>query len=64
MGVTYGNKAIKVYTKTKHFKSGNTQNAKMYGVIEGPVHMMLKYFQKFQFIDMKAKDREGTKEII
>ena len=36
MGVTYGNKAIKVYTKTKHFKSGNTYNAKMYGVIEEP----------------------------
>ena len=43
MGVTYGNKAIKVFTKTKHFKKEkNSYDAKIYGVIEGPVNQMLK----------------------
>ena len=56
MGVTYGNKSIKVYTKTKHHKSGNTYNAKMYWVIDGTLHMMLKYFPKeFQFIIHESK---------
>ena len=40
MAATYGNKAIKIFTKTRHFKTGNnTYNAKLYGVIEGPVNM-------------------------
>ena len=46
MGATYGNKAIKIFTKTKHFKKDNTYQPKMYGVIEGPVNQMLKYFPK------------------
>ena len=45
MAATYGNKAIKIFTKTRHFKTGNnTYNAKLYGVIEGPVNQMLKYY--------------------
>ena len=45
MGVTYGNKSIKVFTKTKHFKKGNNSyDAKIYGVIEGPVNQMLKLY--------------------
>ena len=48
--------SIKIYTKTKHFKSGNTYNAKMYGVIEGPVHQMLLNFPKeFEFIRHESK---------
>ena len=56
MGATYGNKAIKIYTKTKHFKKDNTYQPKMYGVIEGPVNQMLKYFPKeFKFLRHETK---------
>ena len=37
MGVSYGNKSVKIFTKTKHVKINNTYNAKLYGVIEGPM---------------------------
>ena len=42
MGVSYGNKSVKIFTKTKHVKVSNTYNAKLYGVIEGPINQMLK----------------------
>ena len=44
--------AIKIYTKTKHHKSKqHTYIARMYGVIEGPIHQMLKQFpNEFDFI--------------
>ena len=46
MGVSYGNKSVKIFTKTKHVKVNNTYNAKLYGVIEGPINQMLKYYPK------------------
>ena len=43
--------SIKIYTKTKHQKVKDKYIAKMYGVIEGPVHKMLKHFpNEFMFI--------------
>mgnify|MGYP001187890274 CR=1 FL=1 len=43
--------SIKIYTKTKHHKVNDKYIAKMYGVIEGPVHqMMLSYPKEFEFI--------------
>ena len=44
--------AIKIYTKTKHHLSKQHKYiAKMYGVIEGPIHHMLKHFpNEFDFI--------------
>ena len=49
--------AIKIYTKTKHFKtSKGTYVPKMYGVIEGPVHHMLKQFPGiFEFLRHESK---------
>ena len=49
--------AIKIYTKTKHHKSKqHTYIAKMYGVIEGPIHHMLKHFpNEFDFIRHESK---------
>ena len=57
MGVTYGNKAIKVFTKTKHFKKEkNSYDAKIYGVIEGPVNQMLKHYPtEFKFMRHETK---------
>ena len=56
MGATYGNKAIKVYTKTKHFKKDNTYTAKLYCAIEGPVNQMLKYYpSEFKFLRHETK---------
>ena len=48
---------IKIYTKTKHFKTKqNTYLPKMYGVIEGPIHQMLKsYPNDFCFIRHESK---------
>ena len=68
MGATYGNKAIKIYTKTKHFKKDNTYTAKLYGAIEGPVNQMLKlYPTEFRFMRhesklMQRKSRKKTDE--
>jgi hypothetical protein len=66
MGVTYGNKAIKVFTKTKHFKKGkNSYDAKIYGVIEGPVNQMLKlYSTEFKFMrhETKLEQRKSRKK--
>ena len=66
MGVTYGNKAIKVFTKTKHFKKGkNSYDAKIYGVIEGPVNQMLKlYPTEFKFMrhETKLEQRKSRKK--
>ena len=69
MGATYGNKAIKVFTKTKHFKKEkNSYDAKIYGVIEGPVNQMLKlYPTEFRFMRhetklMQRKSRKKTDE--
>ena len=37
--------SIKIYTKTKHHKSKqHTYIQNMYGVIEGPIHQMMKQF--------------------
>lgn len=49
--------SIKIYTKTKHFKTKkNTYSPKMWGVIEGPVHHMLRYYPKeFSFIRHESK---------
>ena len=49
--------AIKIYTKTKHHKSKqHTYIPRMYGVIEGPIHHMLKHFPKeFMFIKHESK---------
>ncbi len=60
MGVTYGNKSIKVFTKTKHFKKGNNSyDAKIYGVIEGPVNQMLKlYPTEFKFMRHETKEMQ------
>ena len=33
MGASYGNKSIKIFTKTKHVKINNTYQPKIYGVI-------------------------------
>ena len=56
MGATYGNKSIKIYTKTKNIKSGNTYQPKMLGVIEGPVNQMLKYYpNEFKFLRHETK---------
>ena len=48
---------IKIYTKTKHFKTKqHTYLPKMYGVIEGPIHQMLKsYPNDFCFIRHESK---------
>ena len=48
---------IKIYTKTKHHKSKqHTYIARMYGVIEGPIHHMLKHFpNEFDFIRHESK---------
>ena len=48
---------IKIYTKTKHHKSKQHKYiAKMYGVIEGPIHHMLKHFpNEFDFIRHESK---------
>ena len=45
MGITYGNKSIKIYTKTKHYKVNKTYVPKMYGVIEGPIHLIMREYQ-------------------
>ena len=51
MGLTYGNKVVKIFTRTKHQKVNNTYNPKIYGVIEGPIHQMLKAYPKeFRFV--------------
>ena len=48
--------SIKIFTRTKHQKLKNKYIAKMYGVIEGPVHQMLKYFpNEFSFIRHESK---------
>ena len=48
--------SIKIYTKTKHQKVKNTYVQKMYGVIEGPVHLMMRYFPKeFSFMRHETK---------
>ena len=48
---------IKIYTKTKPHKSKqHTYIPRMYGVIEGPVHHMMKVFPKeFEFIRHESK---------
>ena len=48
--------SVKIYTKTKHQKVKNTYVQKMYGVIEGPVHLMMRYFPKeFSFMRHQNK---------
>ena len=49
--------SIKIYTKTKHFKTKkNTYSPKMWGVIEGPIHLMMRDFSKeFAFIRHESK---------
>ena len=49
--------SIKIYTKTKHHLSKQHKYiAKMYGVIEGPIHHMLKHFpNEFNFIRHESK---------
>ena len=49
--------AIKIYTKTKHHLSKQHKYiARMYGVIEGPIHHMLKHFpNEFNFIRHESK---------
>tara|TARA_Y100001951_G_C11035761_1_gene127456 strand:- start:44 stop:262 length:219 start_codon:yes stop_codon:yes gene_type:complete len=49
--------AIKIYTKTKHHLSKQHKYIpRMYGVIEGPVHQMLKHFpNEFVFIRHESK---------
>jgi hypothetical protein len=43
--------AIKIFTRTKHTKVNNKYVAKMFGVIEGPIHqMMLKFPNEFKFV--------------
>ena len=43
--------SIKIFTRTRHFKSNKTYIPKMYGVIEGPIQQMLKsYPNEFTFI--------------
>jgi hypothetical protein len=43
--------AIKIFTRTKHQNVKDKYIPKMYGVIEGPVHHMLKQFpNEFAFI--------------
>ena len=47
---------IKIYTKTKHHKVKNSYIAEMYGVIEGPIHDMLKTFpDEFKFVRHESK---------
>ena len=46
MAASYGNKSVKIFTKTKHVKINNTYQPKIYGVIEGPVNQMLKHYQQ------------------
>jgi len=56
MGITYGNKSIKIYTKTKHYKVNKTYVPKMYGVIEGPIHLIMReYPNEFSFIRHESK---------
>jgi hypothetical protein len=49
--------SIKIYTKTKHHKSKqHTYIHKMYGVIEGPIHQMMKQFpNQFSFMRHETK---------
>ena len=49
--------AIKIYTKTKHHLSKQHKYiARMYGIIEGPIHQMLKQFpNEFNFIRHESK---------
>jgi len=49
--------SIKIYTKTKHHLSKQHKYiARMYGVIEGPIHQMLKaYPNDFCFIRHESK---------
>ena len=56
MGASYGNKSIKIFTKTKHVKINNTYQPKIFGVIEGPVYQMLKYYPtEFKFMRHETK---------
>ena len=63
MGASYGNKSIKIFTKTKHVKINNTYQPKIYGVIEGPVNQMLKaYPDKFSFMKHQTmRDQRPSK---
>jgi|TARA_R100000234_G_C4938326_1_gene151753 hypothetical protein len=62
MGVSYGNKSVKIFTKTKHVKINNTYNAKLYGVIEGPINQMLKYYpNEFKFLRHETKEMLRSK---
>jgi hypothetical protein len=48
--------SIKIFTRTRHFKSNKTYIPKMYGVIEGPIQQMLKsYPNEFTFIRHESK---------
>ena len=49
--------SIKIYTKTKHHKSKQlTYVQKMHGVIEGPIHQMMKQFpNQFSFMRHETK---------
>tara|TARA_R100001126_G_scaffold68302_1_gene39246 strand:- start:222 stop:443 length:222 start_codon:yes stop_codon:yes gene_type:complete len=57
MGVTYGNKSVKIFTKTKHVKNNNTYQPVIYGVIEGPVNQMLMHYpNEFKFMRHETKE--------
>jgi hypothetical protein len=49
--------SVKIYTKTRHHKTDkNTYLARMYGVIEAPIHEMLKaYPNEFSFLRHESK---------
>ena len=54
--MTYKIYGLKVYTKTTYEKMNGKYIPKMLGVIEGPIHHMLKHFpNEFNFIRHESK---------
>jgi hypothetical protein len=48
--------SIRIYTKTKHIHSKNTYQQKLYGVIEGPIHQIMKFYpNEFSFLRHETK---------
>tara|TARA_R100000951_G_C2545826_1_gene150815 strand:+ start:379 stop:561 length:183 start_codon:yes stop_codon:yes gene_type:complete len=55
---------IKIYTKTKIQKNKNNHIQKMYGVIEGPIHHMMKHFpNQFGFMRHETKSDLRKKKL-
>ena len=65
MGASYGNKSVKIFTKTKHVKINNTYQPKIYGVIgDLSIRCLNTIQQNLNLCDMKQNkccDHQGRK---